>query len=307
MQKPLAELVGGTVGAEKGVAGMDQSRFMKASDVLTPEQMQAGLAQVDTGPMSMSEEIYGGPIIEKSLEQDLGYIGGEMSRAEAERDMEIAGFEEQRKDVQETKEAELADISHQRKISTSPTAVLPGYEVASSAQAQTGMAYSAPAEQVGTQAKLETRAGLKDLKTQEQESLKKYDENIEAIEGSELEAELAYEGKQAGFQEQIGGVFQESADLAQQAVNEGLAILEGWKSYGESTVTGGAKAGIPNPRYGEAIGRQGIGFFGETQDFMRGEGDDYLGMLGGLGGEAQDFARAMEMAAANAASDLGSV
>jgi hypothetical protein len=30
-------------------------------------------------------------------------------------------------------------------------------------------------------------------------------------------------------------------------------------------------------------------------------------MLGGLGGEAQDFARAMEMAAANAASDLGSV
>ena len=51
---------------------------------------------------------------------------------EIERDLEIAGFEEQRKDVQEAKEAELADISHQRKISTSPTAVLPGYEVASS-------------------------------------------------------------------------------------------------------------------------------------------------------------------------------
>ena len=161
--------------------------------------------------------------------EDLYGVGGTVEQLEEERLQEKRGLREQRQDIIEGR--------------------YPGFEQAQAVRAQTGMAYSGPAERAISFGKEQEAKELRGITQTERKLQTEYEKGQEEILGAQEEAYKAYAGPTGALGEYWGdvmGIFGPeqggAQERAQTSVQLGLDLMEDWQGWGAETGLGSVGA-----------------------------------------------------------------
>lgn len=304
---PIREIIGGdsfsypgfpsegkTYGAQKLIrSGEGRSQFMPVSEAIGDKfkPLWEGL-----GVGSQASAVgYDEPVVAVEGRTATGLnpiMIDELLSEEAYQD-ELADLETREIKAGEAKKEELTSVKDERRSFIAGRA--PEYERARAAQAATGMAYSAPAEEQLTSTQEETTLSLSDMKRKEFKTRKDYDEAIESIESDKITAEKTREGEKAQHLMDVGGVFADTATAAEELYGVGDEILLGHREYGK-TLSGGGLADY----YGKSTYSKGVGGGGAWTEPMSAESE----RLKGISEESKQFALDVQSVAQSQAQDI---
>ena len=280
----------------------EKSKFMKLSEAGLPQNLlsraeELGITTPGEATLTAGHDE---PLIARGAKTELTQAGDLFASAERAYQDVLEAIELKETTALEEKEGALEQIRTERL--RSQREVIPAQEQARAAQAATGMAYSAPAEQVATDVDEATLESKLDFKGAELESKQTYEDLMEGYEQERGIEEEKFTGEKEKFESSLGGVFRETAKEAEDVANLAGEVMTGHKEYGESTM-GSGRANIMTSKasgYGKRYG----GGIGGTSGLWQEVGSPEAELVERVGEEAQTFAQQLEEASASLFQDL---
>lgn len=274
------------LGAAQSIVRPEVSELITLSEAFggeVPEFIQEAEDMPGLGPGTTAAG-YGEPVLHKDVRSDIATATTDIGFREEEYQGILADLDLEEKDVKKERKEGLLEQRIARSQALSGRA--PEYEDVRAAQAATGMAYSAPAEQKEELLREENIAELSDIKRDQFDVEKTYDERIEDIEGERGQAEDIFREQQAGYIGDLGTAFDKSSGLMQEFTQAGTNILDAWTTWGEQINPEGDSRGriFGKDRYGAGYKGSGSGFFEELHLSDVAPEFDILGQITGEAG-----------------------
>lgn len=238
---PVQEMMGQAPDVGASYAGKidpGKSEFMTAEDAfsqagistqLASDLLSAASGQIGAGHSSIGAA---GPMIAKDVQSDFAETALQMESEQTAFDEEVERIESARTEAKKTKDEQLTQSSVARAKALGGQ--LSDYEKAAASQAQSGMAYSAPATTGVGEFQRKEGADLRDIAMDRYEILKGYKAGQRKLRGEEDVAEGALSEAKKEYNLGLQDVLEQTASLATDIKGKGDALLSDWDTWGQS-------------------------------------------------------------------------
>ena len=295
----VVDPIRGTLGLEgkggnTGIVGEITPEFVDARSTLQDQGLEQGVMDAfdeaisgfSGGLDSHADAGLGdSPLLHESVKTGLGQTAREYGLEKKAYDFKQAEFDQQELDAEDMKDAEMVEHTLNRQNILSGR--LPEYEQSKTAQARSGMAYSAPASAEYEGLREENVMELSDVKRAEADSVSGYEGKIDEIATARESEDIALEGSQERFKSGLQNVVSDTESEIKELSNLGTGLAKDWQSYGESISNDYNDRGriLGKSRYGGAYGGGGKGLWKEDASSF-----EEAGWLAGIADESLNFA-----------------